>query len=293
MLDQIEIVTVSAPNLQATADAYQTFLHYSVVDRGTIPANLAAVWDTPKMAGRDYTLMQPASKAEVYLRLVQSDAVDGFGAMKTFGWNSNEILTQDPDGMAERLQDSPFQVIGPPANLSTSKDIRAMQAVGLAEEVIYLTRLPDNGSHANLGTAKTLVDRTFIVVVGGPNMDAMQGFYHGVLGLPVSEPVGARIRVLSRAHDMSMDSEHPLSIAQLPRNFLIEIDEYPDTATARTHRHGELPPGMAMVTFTTRAMGKLSERLLATPTVVEIAPYSGRRVGVMRGAAGELLELIE
>jgi catechol 2,3-dioxygenase-like lactoylglutathione lyase family enzyme len=293
MLGRIRIVTICAPDLGATAEAYQQFLNYSVVDKGVLAADLAAVWNAPKMAGHNYLTLQPASQADVYLRLIQNDPVEGFAAMRTFGWNANEILTQDPDVMAERLEGSPFEVIGPPANLSTSKDIRAMQAVGLAGEVIYLTRLPQSGDASALGRAETFVDRTFIVVVGGPDMQAMQRFYHDVLGLPVSEPVGARIRVLSRAHGMSMDTNHPLSIARLPRNFLIEIDQYPQTATARTHRQGELPPGMAMVAFTTPSLDELGGRLLAAPAAIESAPYAGRRVGVIRGAAGELIELLE
>lgn len=293
MLGRIEIVTICAPALQATAEAYQQFLDYTVVEAGTIPADLAAVWNAPKMAGHEFLTLQPASRADVYLRLIQNAPVDGYAAMKTFGWNANEILTQDPDVMAERLGDSPFEVIGPPANLSTSKDIRAMQAVGLAEEVIYLTRLPESGDSSALGSAESFVDRTFIVVVGGPDMQAMQRFYHEVLGLPVSDPVGARIRVLSRAHDLSMETSHPLSIARLPKNFLIEIDEYPESATPRSHRPGELPPGMAMVAFTTPSLDELKEYLLAPPVRVVLAPYSDRRVGVIRGAGGELLELIE
>lgn len=293
LLERIQIVTVCTPDLAATAEAYTQFLNYAVVERGQVPTELAAVWDAPLMAGRDFLLLQPASKADVYLRLISNAVVDGFAAMKTFGWNSNEILTQDPDAMAKRLESSPFRVVGPPANLSTSKEIRAMQAVGLAEEVIYLTRLPDSGDVSALGTAETPVDRTFIVVVGGPDMEAMRAFYRDVLGLPVSEPVGARIRVLSRAHGMSMETSHPLATARLPRQFLIEIDQYPEAATERPHRQGELPPGMAMVAFTTSNLDALSDRLIANPAAIAAEPYAGRVTGVIRGAAGELIELLQ
>ncbi len=292
MLGLIVNVTVSTPDLATTIAGYQDCLDYTVVEHGRIGPELAGVWGTPQMAGRDYALLQPASGAEVYLRLVQNDAVEGFGPMKTFGWNANEILAQDPDAMAERLADTVFKVIGPPANLSTNDDIRAMQAVGPADEVIYLTRLPADGG-LGLGSAQSFVDRTFIVVVGGPDMTAMHAFYNGVLGLDVSDPVGARVRLLSRAHGLDLEHRHPLSMARLPSQFSIEIDQYPPSATTRAHRHGELPPGIAMVAFTTRNLAALRDHWLAEPKAISSVPYGGRRVAVIRGPAGELIELIE
>jgi catechol 2,3-dioxygenase-like lactoylglutathione lyase family enzyme len=293
MLGLIVSVTVSAPDLAAAIAAYQDCLDYSVVERGTISAELAAVWGASRMAGRHYALLQPASRADVYLRLVENDAVAGFGPMQTFGWNANEILTEDPDAMADRLADSAFQVIGSPANLSTNENIRAMQAVGPAEEVIYLTRLPPEGGDLGLGSAQSFVDRTFIVVVGGPDMAAMHRFYHGVLGLSVTEPVGARVRLLSRAHGLDVEHRHPLSMARLPGPFSIEIDEYPASATTRPERYKELPPGIAMVAFTTPSLDAIKEHLLAPPVTLATAPYHGSRAGVVRGPAGELIELVE
>jgi len=293
MLSLIVCVTVSAPNLAVAIAAYQDYLDYSVVERGTINPDLAAVWGASRMAGRHYALLQPASGADVFLRLIENDAVEGYAPMRTFGWNANEILTEDPDAMAERLANSPFKVIGAPANLSTNDNIRAMQAVGPAEEVIYLTRLPSGGGDLGLGSAQSFVDRTFIVVVGGPDMAAMHSFYNGVLGLSVTEPVGARVRLLSRAHGLNLEHRHPLSMARLPSRFGIEIDEYPASATTRPQRYAELPPGIAMVAFTTPSLDAIKEHLLAPPVAVESAPYNGSRVAVVRGPAGELIELVE
>ena len=146
MLSFIVVVTVSAPDLSAAQSAYTDYLNYAVVEEGEISEDLAAAWNTPEMIGRSYVLMQPESKAEVFLRFVESGPVEGFAAMRTFGWNSNEILVQDPDAMAERLRNSPFEIIGEPKNLSTNENIRAMQAIGPAGEVIYLTRIPADGA---------------------------------------------------------------------------------------------------------------------------------------------------
>ena len=293
MLSVIVIVTVSAPDLNAAQTAYEEYLSYNVIETGQVPEALAAAWNTPNMAGRNYVVMQPASKAEVFLRFVESPAVEGFAAMRTFGWNSNEILVEDPDAMAKRLENSPFRIIGEPKNLSTNENIRAMQAIGPAGEVIYLTRIPADGGGFNLGSAETFVDRTFIVVVGGPDIDAMRRFYNEVFAMPVTAPVDARISVLSNAHGMASETRHKLAVARLPTKFLIEIDQYPDAATTRPQRFGELPPGMSMVGFQVASFAPIEERLLAPPRTVDVAPYRGRRVAVLQGAAGELIELIE
>ena len=121
----------------------------------------------------------------------------------------------------------------------------------------------------------------------------MRRFYNEVFAMPVTEPVDARISVLSNAHGLGSDIWHQLSIARLPQKFLIEIDQYPAGATTRPQRHGELPPGMAMVGFQIASLVPVKDRLLAPPRAIETAPYDGRRVAVLTGAAGELIELIE
>src|SRR5690606_6641632 len=119
------------------------------------------------MAGRRFVLMQPKSKEEVYLRFVQVDALDGYVPMKTYGWSAIEILVQDPDGLAAKFAHpkSPFKVVGPPRPLGPNSPIRAMQAIGPGNEVLYLTRVPPDFRG---GPAKTPIDRPFIMVVGGP-----------------------------------------------------------------------------------------------------------------------------
>ena len=293
MLSFMIVVTMTAPDLGAVEDAYTSHLKYRVADRGTVSEALAAVWDTPRMVGRDYLLLQPASGAEVFLRFVQADPVAGYGPMKTFGWNATEILVQDPDALAEQLAASPFEIVGTPMNLSSNENIRAMQVVGPANEVLYFTRIPPGGGGTNLGSAEAFVDRTFIVVLGGPSMDALRSFYNEILAMPVSEPIGARVRLLSRAHDLDLEYRHPLAMASLPKDFGIELDEYPATATTRPQRFGELPPGMAMVGFRIASLTPVADLLLGEPQAIEAAPYNGRRAGVLRGPAGELIELIE
>ena len=293
MLTVIIAVTLTVPDLASIEEAYGRYLGYRVLERGIVSGQLAELWSAPAMAGREYLLMQPESGEPVYLRVIQQDPVPGYEAMKTWGWNSNEILVQDTYAVHDRLRNSPFRIIGEPKGLSMNPDIVAMQAIGPAGELIYLTRIPEGKSLFNLGTARSFVDRTFIVVLGGADMQAMRRFYGDALGMPTTDPAPSTISVLARAWGLPPDTQFPLGIVQFPGNFLIELDQYPDEATARPMREGELPPGIAMVSFGVRSLDGIKAEFAGGPVAIEDPPYGGRRAAMIRGAAGELIELVE
>lgn len=298
MFQLIVIITICAPDLSIVEREYSNFLNYEVIDRGEVSAELANVWDAPRMVGRDYLLMQPESKAPYYLRFVQADLVDGYEPMKTFGWNATEILVQDPDGLARnfRSNDSLFRIIGEPRPLSATSNIRAMQVIGPADEVLYLTRFPASlpGEPASgFGSAQTYVDRPFIVILGGPDIQEIMTFYGDLFGMKVSDASESRMTVLNKAHGFDIERVHPLAMAMVSNEFAIEIDGYPSNATSRPTRYGELPPAMAIVGFEVESLDDYRNQFLAPPSVMDDLPYDGRRVGVIRGPTGELIELIE
>ena len=293
MLTEIVAVTLAVPDLATAEAAYVEALGYRVVDRGAVPAALGAAWGAPRASGRRQALLQPASGARTYLRLVESPPVSGFEAMKTHGWNSNEILVQDPDALAARFRSSPFRVVGEPRPLSTNPHVRAMQAMGPAGELNYFTRIPASGSVFIKTQAASFVDRTFIVVLGGPSMAAMQAFYRDTLGAPVTEAVAAKINVLQDAWGLPASLETPLALVNFSTGFAIELDEYPSLARPRPRHEGDLPPGMALVSFAVRSLDARTLPWAVPPTARAEAPYDGRRAGVLVGAAGEWIELVE
>ena len=292
MLTAIIAVTLTAPDLGATTRAYTEHLHYRVVDRGHVSASLASGWDTPKMTGHEYVLLQPASGAPCYLRIVQNAVTPGFTAMKTHGWNSNEILVRDVDDLAQHLRSSPFKIIGEPRPLSSSSSVRAMQVIGPAGELNYLTQIPPLGGTFIKSPAQSYVDRTFIVVLGGADMNAMRAFYRDVLHTPVTEPYDSPVQVLNGVWSQPVTATTKLALVNFSTKFLIELDQYPPGAIARPRRNGELPPGMAMVSFEVDAL-PIALPWAVAPAAHREAPYNGRKAGVVHGAAGEWIELVE
>jgi len=288
MLKTILIVTISVFNLGNVETAFRDHLDYRVVERGTVSMDLGGVWDAEAMIDRNYLLMQPESEANVYIRFIENDAVEGYAPMTSHGWNATELLVKDPDALAKRLADSPFEIIGPPKDLWEAPNApRAMQTLGPANEVLYLTRNVDF-------TTNTFVDRVFIMVLAGPSMDAMGGFYRDRLGLEVGEPTPFPISVISRAQERPADTTYPLAIATISQDFLIELDEYPADTPPRPVTERHLPPGTSMVTFEFAGeLDDLDVEWRAKPRPIAAPPYDGRDAGVTTGAAGEWIELVE
>ena len=67
----------------------------------------------------------------------------------------------------------------------------------------------------------------------------------------------------------------------------------PADIQGRTVPEGQLPEGLAMVSFASAPFSELNLDYRAEPRVIDLPPYNGRKVAVIEGAAGEWLELIE
>lgn len=293
-LRRIEIATHCVPELGACVAAYEALLEYRVVDAGRLPAELAACWDTPAMVGMHYALLQPASGAPVYLRFIETGNASGYWPPVTQGWIATEILATDPDAVLARLEGSAFTRIGGPADLYPApKSARALQMAGPAGELMYFTRILPGGSRFGLHGAKSFVDRPFIMVVGGASLAAIEAFYRDVMHLRIWPQAPFRIAQMSRVLGRAPDTTYPMSIARIPgRDFLLELEALPAGLARRSVPDGQLPEGLAMVSFTAPPLPGLALDWRAAPRPVGLPPYAGREVGVVEGAAGEWLELI-
>jgi hypothetical protein len=293
MLGRIHGVTTTASDLGAVEDAYSRYLDYRTVDKGVVGESTAIGWGAPLTAGQDCLVMMPASGDNTYLRFVKQDLPHGYKAMTTFGWNATEILVADTDALEARLRGSPFRISHPPKELTGLPDIRAMQGLGPAEEMLYLTHVKRPVAGYDLPVARSFVDRCFIAVVAGPDMAAMRAFYNDVFGNPSNTPRDTPVDVIADANGSPRDTLYPHATVALGEGSLVELDEYPPPGRPRPVEPGRLPPGMAMVTFACPDFALYEDRLIAPPRTAELPPFVGGRSGVLIGAAGELIEIIE
>ncbi|MFM7395802.1 MAG: hypothetical protein ACKO42_01620 [Gammaproteobacteria bacterium] len=285
-------MTIAAPELQHMIDSYRLFLGHELVDHGRLTVAQAALWGLPNLTGRRYALMLPEGDGQTFLRFVESKPFPDYLPFRHMGWNAAELMVQDTDKAAAALAGSPFKIIGAPANLSISDKIRAAQALGPANEALYLTSFSEKLPQFDTPDAKHFIDRVFIVILGGPSVQQVNAFYREHFGVAEAAVVPVVISVLSKAHGMPPDTGHDLAALPLQGQSYIEVDRMPAATKPRDAREGELPPAISMVTFGVKQLPAGLE-WIAPPRALPEAPYHGRRAALCRGAAGELIELIE
>src|SRR5687768_6087929 len=96
-------VTTTAADLKAVEDAYTKHLEYRVVHKGALPADVAAAWGAPALAGKPTMAMEPATGEQTLLRFVEQPMPADFKPMTTYGWASTEIILKSCDVLAEKL----------------------------------------------------------------------------------------------------------------------------------------------------------------------------------------------
>jgi len=267
-LGPIRCVTFTAPDLGAVEDAYRKYLGYQVVARGSVDHSQARNWSAPAVAGAPMLELAPEAADDFRFRVVESAAATDYLPFGSYGWNAAEILVRDVDALAERLADSPFEIVGEPQDLSFSEDIRAMQVLGPGRELLYLTQFKRPVPGLEVPDTRCDVDRTFIVILGGSSMEALQDFYAEHFQVPRAPAVESRVKGMSAAFGLDPEHRYPIAALPLAGKCLIEVDQMPDVAAPRECEPGYLPPGISVVSF------------------------SGARATCLRGAADEIVEVL-
>jgi len=292
MVDQsrlggIACVTIRTPDLAVTEEMYGRHLGYLPLDRSPINGAQAALWGRPGLAGARCLLMAPPAGDDCVFRFVEAPAEPGYRAFTRHGWNAAELIVSKVDPLAEKLAASPFEIVAPPMDLSFCSDIRAMQIRGPGGEILYLTEFKRPVPGLDAPPARCTVDRVFIVIVGGASLDGMQDFYAARFGVPRAPAMESRVQTM--ALEFGLPREHRFRLAALPlrEQCYIEADEMPAGARAIAPDEAGLPPGIALVSF----RGELPPGAAPPPAIT--APYrNAAGVACVRGAAGELLEII-
>lgn len=239
MLKSILMVWVLAQNLALTQEAYEDYLGYRSVDAGVMSAELAAAIDRPELADRPFVTMMPRSGPQVGLRLVEGDT-SGYVPMKRVGWSAIELLVKDPEQLESELPGSAFRHLQGPDFLTEQKNILAMQVTGPNQELFYLTHMIDpSKSFLRPEPSPEPVGHTFIMVMGSPDLEASLAFWRRYFDNSIVGPIPYRIGVLSDAYDLPGETLHPLALVSMSDGYGIEIDQYPDEATAVPAPEGE------------------------------------------------------
>lgn len=284
---------ISTPDLAGALGDYRDVLGLRLAEQGALPADLAASWGCPASAGAPYALLQPASGAHCFLRLVEAPTPPDFAPTRSYGWAAFELTVQDVFGWPARLQGSGFDIVGPPKALEGLPYFVPMQVTGRGREMIYLNEVAQNTPTSDLPKAASLTDHVFIVILAANDREASLKWFEEALKLDVSTSYSLAYSMINTAFALPADYRSTITMVQKGRLPIVEVDDYPPEATARPGDPQALPAGNALVTLAVDDLEAIEAPFIAPPVRRDGPLYGGRRTATVRGRAGELIELIE
>lgn len=232
---------------------------------GVIDATQARAWGHAALAGaRSQSL---TAGGMPLLRLIEQPQAKPRLTRFNHGWLALEILVRDVDALAAVLPDTGFEVIGVPADLDVSPSIRAMQVIGPAGEMLYLTQVKAAVPPFAIPLSTALPPQQqlgplFIAVMSTPSRDAAMAACAPLSPL-ASLRFDTKITVLNRALGHPLDKRWPVATVQLGGSCLFEVDEVVDDRVIAAATTGTLPTGLAWI-------GLESDD--PNPTLLELSP---------------------
>ncbi len=282
--------TLVTADFEGCVEAYVDFLSMRVVEFDRLGAALVDLWSAPGLAGARSAVLMSESGIP-WIRVIEDVSIQSAVPFKQQGWMSLEVAVQDVDRLASELKVSPFEIFRPPADLDVSEDIRAMQVIGPADEVLYLTQIKRAVPLFDIPMARCRVDHLFIPVMCCTDRDAALAFYQRFPNCSTFH-FETIVTSVNTAFGYDLDRKHQVAAVQLAGKTMIEIDQI-DAAVPRGCDNGRLPPGIAIIGIEVDSLSELGVDFLSPPITLQVQPYLGRRAACCRGAGGELVELIE
>ncbi|MEO0439311.1 MAG: VOC family protein [Pseudomonadota bacterium] len=283
----------TVPDLDAALRDYRDVLGLTLVAQHALSEDLAAAWGVPASAGAAMAILQPASGADCFIRLVEQPDHDDFKPTTTYGWAAYELTVEDVFGWPDRLEGSGFEIVGPPKELEGLPFFVPMQVLGTGREMVYLNEVRENTPSSDLPKARSLTDHMFIVILAAPDRVATVDWYRDRLHLTVGDTYTLEYSMINNAFGKPAGTVSDLTMVQNDRLPIVEVDDYPAEATARARHTGMLPPGNALVSLAVESLDAIALSWITEPRTRSEAPYNGRRSASTMGPAGEILELIE
>ena len=216
----IENMTLRVPSL---ADAVAAYRALGYEDAGENSAATIALSD-PALEGRPHQSIVMSEDPFQTLTMVEweGEVPIPFSAP---GWSAMEVLVKNLDALFEQLP-AAFTVLNPPAALSFSDQIRAMQVAGPAEELIYFTEVSGEVPGFALPKPTRQVNQCFVMINAVTDIQQSIAFYASLLQCEPPSPMPARVSILSRSNGLDEEHRHDIAPVALGPGQLFELDQW-------------------------------------------------------------------
>ncbi len=288
-IKRIKFATISVPNINFFEECYVNWLNYKVVSKSIVDECMCSSWGTPKLINSKLILLSPESGDDVFIRAVENPLINQLRPFSYLGWNAIELVVSDVNLAYEKLRHSPFEIIGVPKVISPNSSIKAMQVLGPAREVLYLTSTNGDRKYLNHPEPKCLFGRIFIVVMAVNNLKKSETFYLDKMMLEAQGNLSIPVDILSSAQKKNKDYNYNISVLSAQeRGNKIELDEYDTKYSVNNHISDNLCHGVSMITFEVSAIEEFNLDFIDTPREI----YKGFKSAVFFGPSGERWELL-
>ena len=292
---QIACGTISVANLDRSVSLYERVLRYLPVETGEVSVELATSWGTPDAVGARYAISRPDGGGPGALRFIESGASPEHVPAASFGWNAFELTVNDVFELATHIEKSEFRLDGPPKLVDGFTSFIPMQVFGPDGEVLFLNQVNHSDDDADLPKTNLVAGEIFIAVLAARDRECSASEYTRGLVLDRAATHTLRYGLVNRAFGLPEQTTHTITMIQNGRTPFAQIDQYPVGAKTRVQQPGQMPAGNAMVSVYVKSLTNLpwSELAISEPSNFSGEMYNGGAAQVVRGASGELLELIE
>lgn len=289
----IRCATVTVRDVEAASNNYEQWFAYRIVEIGEVDAELAQSWGAPGCAGRAFRLLQPASGADSFIRLIEGDAAPEEPPMLTLGWSAMEIAIEDVFAANDSLQGSPFAIIGPPKPMESLPTIHPMQVRAPDGELSFLTQILSREPNNGLPRPQSFIDHIFIMVAGCTDADATYAWFEEQIGIEPRMTLEMTYRLINEAFGLPLSNKIRMRTGKAQGLVCFEFDTLPAGAGPRARPDGALPIGIGLVSVAHPDLDSIPGPWLAPPARHSGSLYGGRRAGTLSGPDGILVEVIE
>lgn len=284
--------TLITRDLNRLEQAYCQQLGFTVQQRMQVSPELAALWQTPDYTGCPLLILA-AANGEAWLRVVEVKDAPAPNPLRRQGWMALEVNVASVDAVRQQLSGTDFTIIGEPAFLQVSDAIKAMQVIGPAGEVLYLTEVQRPVPPFELPQTSAFTAGLFIPVLAVPDRQQAVTFYQELNQAAPALQFNTKITVLNNAWGLPLEQQYPVATLQLDGQALFEIDELP-VAAKLDSAPGQLPSGIALISCFCQDLQAVA-RKTGVPVQKVVDAYYPAATGVilLKGAAGEVIELVQ
>ena len=216
----IENMTLRVPSLAEAVAAYHALGYKDARESVAVTTALS----DPKLEGLPHHSIVMSEDPFQTLTMVEweGEVPAPFAAP---GWSAMEVLVKDLDMLFEQLP-AAFTVLNPPAALSFSDQIRAMQVAGSAGELIYFTEVSGEVPGFALPTPTRQVNHCFVMINAVTDIQQSIAFYAELLQCDAPSPMPARVSILSRSNGLDEEHRHDIAPIALGPGQLFELDQW-------------------------------------------------------------------